>query len=836
MERDDARHDWEVMGAKHERALETNLELRAELNKASKDLPYLTQRNYELAEENSVQYNEIEDLKLFKQQHDELLQQVSVYGMSARRPEFYQQRSENVQRQLEISNNLLEQSEKSVEALEEELGTQRENANRERVWLQAKLKKNSRSAAYWAKHHPYGGALESKPAWGVRCACTEPETAYGLRDQSPRIGELEATVTARDLTIKHLRESRHIGSLRKNDAASTSKVAKTSPPSTDDPMSTTIAGSHTTTATLHACEYEQQVKNLGKQVAVDAETIEKLRKEIQDLMDAASNKATTDAAEISSKAEFEEELAAKDKVIKGLRGENAMKSEELVTSKRTVDDLRGEKTRASEELATSNLLVNNLRDEKATADEELAAKNKDIDRLQGEKKTANQNKATEISDLGKKLSDSRKALEDSQTKVNTLETAQHRLEETIKDRDHDIEELEKANQEIAEQPAPESAENLQRLATANTNLNELRREYAECKGQSDIRITRISELETAGRVKDDRIANLEDQINNGPSNDLVHRQKESHNAAIGKKDEDYRALYDLYKKMLGQQRLAEAKHNEEMESVNTTNTAKQLDLQRVWTEYNNFRHVHQSCDGQINDLTRQLRQGGNTHTDLQTKYNAQATELDEANQNASGLRSQVVNLQQANANLAQMNSPSETNIEKYRVEGENRARPNWQMNFDREMSAQALKLEASELQVFKLNSQLKEAKTQSNPLREVQIKAREDAVKVKEDALKPDTDATDHDQQGSSKTEQEFKTLEGKLIAANKDANDARLRNRGIQSQLNKERKERADEKEKASKALKKEQEEVSNSPIRRYPFDHVLGAGALFRLPRQVS
>lgn len=824
-ERDDARNAWEEMGAKHERAMETNLELRAELNKASKNLPWLEQRNFELAEENSVQHNEIEHLKIFKEQHDELLQQISVYGMSAKRPEYYQQRSENVQRQLEISNNLLEKSRKSVEALEEELGTQRENANQERVWLQAQLKKNARSPAYWAKHRPYGGALESKSTWGVRCACTEPEIAYGLRDQGPRIIELEATVTARDLTIRHLRESRHTGSLRKNGAASTSKVAKTSPPSTEDSKPITITGSQTTTAThLHACEYEQQCKNIGKQVADDAKTIEGLRKECQDLRDAASNKNTTDAVEISTKAEFEGELAAKNKVIKELQEENAMKSEELATSKKTFDDLREEMVTARKELATSNQLIKGLRDEKATAGEELAAKNEEINRLQVEKTTANRDTATEISNLDQKLSDSRKDLVDARevhaecernlgqqkTKIYELETAQRGLEDTIKDKDREIEDLEKANQEIAEQSVPESAENLQRLTTANSNLNELRREYAECKGHSEIQTARIGELEAAGQVKDDRIANLENQINNGPSNDVIERQNQSHNAAVSKKDEDYRALYDLYKKMLGQQGLAEAQHNEDMQSLNTmqqSGTATQLELQRVWAEYNNHRLLHTNCEERSLDLTNQLRQGANTYTDLQTKFNTQATELDGANQNVSGLRSQISNLQQAIANLEQMNSSSESNFEKYRVEGENRARPIWQANVDREMSAQASKLEASELEVFKLNSQLQQAKKQLNPLREMQIKAREDAVKVKEDALKLDTDAMDHDQQGS-KTEQEIKILETKLVAANKDAGDARVRNRGIQSQLNKERKERADEKEKASKALKKEQED----------------------------
>lgn len=61
-------------------------------------------------------------------------------------------------------------------------------------------------------------------------------------------------------------------------------------------------------------------------------------------------------------------------------------------------------------------------------------------------------------------------------------------------------------------------------------------------------------------------------------------------------------------------------------------------------------------------------------------------------------------------------------IEEYRLEGENWARPIWQANVDRELSAQTLKLEESERNVFKLQSQLQQMKTQANPLREMQLK------------------------------------------------------------------------------------------------------------------
>lgn len=53
-ERDDALRAWAEMGTKHERAIETILELRDEATKNFKDLPYLTERDYRLSEENIV--------------------------------------------------------------------------------------------------------------------------------------------------------------------------------------------------------------------------------------------------------------------------------------------------------------------------------------------------------------------------------------------------------------------------------------------------------------------------------------------------------------------------------------------------------------------------------------------------------------------------------------------------------------------------------------------------------------------------------------------------------------------------------------------------------------
>ena len=824
-ERDDAQRAWAEMGTKHERAIETILQLRDESTKNFKDLPYLTRRNYELAEENIVQFNEIERLKVIQQQHDDLLNDVSRYGMAAKRPETYQRESESLQRRLQISNFHLQQSEKNVHALKEMLKAQKDTANKEKDWLRAKLKKNARSAAYWAKFRRSDTSDDSKLAWGVRCACTEAETAYGLKDQTPRIVELESIVAARDERISRLRASR--GNVLKNDASSQSNPTKTLLPSTSQPGKTTP---------VHNCEHEQQCKNLEKQVEDDAMTIRQLRKECQDLRDATSIEPTADATVTDAKAGYEGELATKDAMI---------------------TELQEEKTKAREELAT---------------------KDKEIDDLRADKRSAEEDAATKISSLNQKLSDSRKDLVDvrevaterekelgrRKTRINELEANKSRLEDTIKQKDLEIHELEDANQEMAEQPAPESAETLQRLTTANTDLKELRHQYAECKGQSETQSARIKELEAAqsgledaikqkdveittantnleelrhqyaeckgqsetqsARIRDleatttmknNRIATLEEQISTAPTTDLIERQNQSHNEAITQKDQQYQVLRDLHNQTLNRLQLTEAKYNENLETLNTVQqngNARLLELQRWLNESQQFHHAHSNCDERLHDLANQLRQRGNAFTDLQVKYNTQATELDTANKNVNELQSRVATLQQVNPTLEQKTSRCESDVEKYRVEGENRVRPTWQANFDRAMSALSLKLETSQGTVFKLQNQLQQAKNQANPLREMQLKSREDAVTAREDALKQDADddVMDHDHQGGPQAEEqrEIRSLEAKLGAAKKEVGDARLRINNFQRQLNKEKKERQEEKERHERERKREKED----------------------------
>ncbi len=792
-------HAWEEMGTKHERDLKRILELQDEFSRASKDLPWLTQRGSELAEENVVQYNEIERLKVIQQKYDELLDQVATYGMTAKRPESYQKLAEDKQRLLEISNYHLQNSEKEAKSLREKLVAQEEKANKEKAWLQERLKKNSRSATYNSKFGTSGRTLESKPVWGVRCACTQPEIAYGLKDQSPRIAELEAIVVARDQSIMRLRASR--GNVLKSNTASLS---------------------NTDTAPLpHACEYEHQYKDLSKQVADDAETIRQLRKQCQDLKDAASIEVTAKTAEVDDKAKLEGDLTAKDAVIEKLQGE------------------------------------------KITMNEDLAAKNKEIDDLREEKKAVEEDAVTKILNRDQELVDSRRDLGDArrisaeyQITINELENAQGELKAALEQKDVEIQELEEANQEIACQPARESPEALERLEAANTDLDKLRRQLAECKVESDRQIVRIQGLEVAGReleatnklkddriqelevggrdleettklkddriqalevagrdleettkLKDNRIVTLEEQINEAPTRDFVEQQ----NQAIGQKDREYHKLYHHYYLELDNKARAEKERDEVVQAYNTlqqNDTAKQLELQRLFNKYKTLHDLHADDERQVTDLRKQLRQRTNDHTDLQVKYNNQATELDTANSDARELRSKIANLEQANS--GQINTHSDTDAEKFRLEGENRARPVWQANIDQVLSAQASKLEQRELDLFKLEKQLQQLKNQTNPLREINLKSREDAIKAREDALQLDADVMEHDQQTStSKADPEIKTMQSKLAAANKEAGDAKVRNRGIQNQLNKERKERKDEKEKHERELKKEQEEA---------------------------
>ena len=762
-ERDDAQRAWAEIKTKHERAIETIVNLQDEATKNFKDLPYLNKRNYELSDDNTVQYNEIQHLKTIEQQYNNILDDLSVYG--TKRPDRCQREYESLQRKLDISNRHLQKSEETAEALNKKLETQKGEADKERDWLRANLKKNARSSAYWAKFRRSG---DSKLAWGVQCACTEPEAAYSLKDQTSRVLELEGIVAARDDTISRLRASR--GDVRKNDTSSTEPAA--------------------------------------------------------------------DATVTDARARYQGGLATKD----------AMTTE--------------------------------LQEEKTKTREELATKDKEIDDLRAEKRSAEENAATKISDLNQKLSDSRKDLLDvrevateretelgrQKTRIDELEDNQSRLEDTVKQKDREIEELEEANQEMAEQPAPESAETLQRLTTATTNLEDLRHQHAECKGQLETQSARIDELEASQRglegtieqkdaetttantnleelrhqyaackaqsetqsakineleatttLKDNRIATLEGQISTAPTTDLIERQNQTHTEAISRKDEDYRVLQGLYNQTLNQRQLTEATCNENLEKLNALQqkyNAKKQELQRLWTDAHNLHNVHSSCDSRLQDLASRLRQGNSAHTDLQIKYNTQATDLETAKQNADELRSRVAALQQANSTLEQRTSCSESEAEKYRVEGEDRVRPTWHAEFNRDTSALRQKLETSDGKVFKLEHQLQQAKSQASPLREMQLQSREDAVKAREDAVNQDADdVMDLDHQGGSQAEEqrEVKSLKAKLGAANKEVGDGRLRINNFQRQLNKEKKERKEEKERHERELRREKEDFEN-------------------------
>ena len=715
-QRDDAQRTWQKAETKYEKALATNLMLRSRLEEDSK----LEHRLSELVEQTNIQHNAIERLEAIKQEYDKLVQQVNDYGLSAKRPEFYQ-------KQLEISNNSLQNSQSYAKGLEEKLRIQLEKPTKEITWLRTRLRRNARSTAYWARYRQHADNPDFKPAWGVRCACTEPEIGYSLKDQGPRIIELEDTV---------------------------------------------------------------KVLN------------------------------TPNVAETGVRAKAEEELTAKDTVIKQLR----------------------------EEVTARNQTIKDFQDEKVTAGDDLAASRQKINELLGEKETVDRNATTSISDLNHTLSESRKDLANARQELGQQKDKVEELQNDIEVKNVEISDLESANLEMAEQPNLESAENIRLLTIANTNLNDLRREFKE---QSETQTAKIGEWEATGQefdarveAKDNIIAELEERIKEHSetqsakigeweaaerescariaAKDIriveLEEQIRSYNDAIYKKDRDYKELYDHYYMVLGEKKALEDKYNGDVQTFNTMQQEyadKWQELQRRWTEHCSS---HVNCGGQIANLTNQVRQGANAHadiqktltglqnihTDLQTKHNAQAGELDVANQHIQELGGQLARLQ---TTLGQMSSSTEIDFEKYRIEGENRARPIWQANVAQEASAQRLRLEESEGKIFKLENQLQQAKNQMNPLQEMQLKEREVAVKAKEDALKKDTDPMDHDQKGSTSRGLEIEDLERRLAAANQETANAKNRNRVVSGQLNEEKKERSEDKARHETLLKKEQE-----------------------------
>ena len=540
-QRDDAQRTWQKTESKYEKTLATNLELRSKIEQDSKDIPWLKQRLSEFVEETNTQHGAIEVLEAIKRKYDKLSKQVTDYGLSAGRPE-YQKWYEEAKRNLEFTNNSLQDSRYYAKGLEEKLQTQLEKPYAEIKWLRARLRRNARSTAYWARYRQHADDPEFRPAWGVRCACTEPDIGYSLKDQGPKIDELSDTVA----------------------------------------------------------------RLLGKILN------------------------TTDA------------------------------------SRQKLEELRVEKE-AADRTATKA-----------------------------------------ISDLNHTLSESRKDLTDArqeraniQRELGQQKAKVQELRSDIAGKDVEIRDLESANLEMAEQPSLEAAENIRLLTIANTNLNELRRENAEYKKQSETQIAKIGEWEAAGRefdasveAKDHRIAELEQLVNNAQS------QTRSNNDAIYKKDKDYKELYDHYYIVLGEKQDAVDKYNGDVKTFNT--------MQKGFAD-------------REHELTKQVRVLQGQLADSRTK--------------------------------------------------------------------------------------LQQAKSQTNPLQEMQLKEREVAVKAKEDALKKGTDPMENDQQGSNSGGLEMEDLERRLAAANEEIINVKNRNRAISGQLTTEKKERSEEKARHEKLLKQEQE-----------------------------
>ena len=406
-----------------------------------------------------------------------------------------------------------------------------------------------------------------------------------------------------------------------------------------------------------------------------------------------------------------------------------------------------------------------------------------------------------LEELRRQYAECKGQSETQSARINSLEATQRGLEDTVGRKDDEI-------------------------TTAKSNLDGLRYQHAECKGQSEAQSTKIRELEAGMTLKDNRIAVLEGQISTAPTTNDFELQRQSHADAILQKDQVYQALRDLHNQTLNQQQRAQAKYNENLETLNVLQqkyNTKSQQLQSLWTSAQEFHSAHSDCDNRMNELAGQLRQSGWANTDLQVKNNTQSTELDTANQTVDELRRKLTTLQQANATLQQRASFPESDVERYRLEGEDRVRLNFQAPFDREMSAQAFKLKSSEGTAFKLQNQLHQANNLASPLREMQLKSREDAVRAREDALKqqqqqqqdPDDDAMDHDHLGgggsssSEDAQRELKSLQTKLSDAKKEVGDGRLRITNFQRQLTREKKERKEDKERHERELKREKDDA---------------------------
>ncbi len=107
-------------------------------------------------------------------------------------------------------------------------------------------------------------------------------------------------------------------------------------------------------------------------------------------------------------------------------------------------------------------------------------------------------------------------------------------------------------------------------------------------------------------------------------------------------------LYDHYCLILEWKKFAETQSDKGVQAftaLRQSDTNQQLELQRLFNEHRTLHDLHADHERQITDITTRLRRRTNTYTDLQIKYNTQATEFETAKSDARELRSKLANLQ-----------------------------------------------------------------------------------------------------------------------------------------------------------------------------------------------
>lgn len=337
----------------------------------------------------------------------------------------------------------------------------------------------------------------------------------------------------------------------------------------------------------------------------------------------------------------------------------------------------------------------------------------------------------------------------------------------------------------------EKAQETEKSRRLSTELEDLRHELSKCKASTECHTKK--------------------------SEDLESRQRKLEN---GLKDQNTE-LKEKAKKMTD----LEADRRQ----IHSDNAELHAQLRQPNTAYQCLHGIHAQCN--TDQLTAQVGQLLNNLSSLQAQSNLQASELLVANQRVAQQQFQLdeartksqrfeelqQQLAEATNLLQQLGSNSETIIERYRQEGEQRVRHQLQSRYEEDVGLQKMLFQDQGQQLLRAQNDLKLARSQAKtPLNlanlEIRLQEREREIETREKALRKIQPVAGEDEMDldhhESKQEKEVAELKTQLAKASKEAADLRVRSKYTFSKLEQEKKARAADNQRHEKQMHRVEEE----------------------------